>query len=263
MALPAQAQLLVSIGAVIYVLIPAFDEAERLRSLLPAVPTHHRGHEIRVLVLCDGSTDGTCAVARDHGVDLIRIRPNRGKGHALRIGAEWLTGRDFDAVVVMDGDGQHDPAYLKFLLHPVLVGTADITIGSRYADQPRRGNTPLNRYLVRSAFSRYLVANLRQQVTDPFSGYRCMSAEAFRKIELRGDRYEGELEVRFEAEIHDFSLIEIPIEKIYRGNQTKMTSGGHPIRSRVRVIRSYLSTTRRKSAELTAAKVRLSVASSR
>lgn len=245
----------------IYVLIPAFDEAEHLRSLLPVLPGRHRGHEISVVVLCDGSTDGTCSVAREHGTDLIPIRPNQGKGHALQVGADWLAGRDFDAVVVMDGDGQHDPADLKFLLDPVLVGSADITVGSRYVDQPKRGTTPLNRYLVRTAFTRYLDSRLGQSITDPFSGYRCMSAEAFRSMELRGVRYEGELEVRFEAEIHGFRLKEIPIRKIYRGNQSKMTTGGNPLRSRLRIVRSYLATTRRKSAELAATGVRQSVAS--
>ena len=242
-------------------LIPAFDEAERLQMLLPAMPVRYRGHEVKVVVVCDGSTDGTCRVARELGADLISIQPNQGKGHALREGANWLAGRDFDLVAVMDGDGQHEPSDLPFLFEPILTGRADICIGSRYFDEPGRGPAPLNRYLVRTAFTKLLERKLRQPVSDPFSGYRCMSADAFRTIGLRGERYEGELEVRFEAEIHGFDLVEVPVRKIYSGHQSKMAAGTSPLRGRARVIRGYLSTARRKSKELAAARGRSSVAS--
>lgn len=244
----------------ISVLIPAFDEAESLKSLLPAVPTGLMGLETRAVVICDGSTDGTCRVASELGAEVIKIKPNHGKGHALRIAADWLANREFDAAVVMDGDGQHDPADLGSMVEPVLNGSADITVGTRYFDG-NRGSAPLNRYLVRTAFTRYLDSRLAQPVTDPFSGYRCMSARAFRTIDMLGNRYEGELEVRFEAEIKGLRLIEVPIPKIYLGGQSKMTVSGNPIVSRLRVIRSYLSTTRRKSAELAASTKRVSVAS--
>ena len=114
---------------------------------------------------------------------------------------------------------------------------------------------------MRSAFAWYLERKLGQPVTDPFSGYRCLSAEAFRSIGLRGERYEGELEVRFEAEIHGFELVEIPIRKIYSGHQSKMAVGVSPLRGRARVVRSYVLTAWRKSRELAAARAPRSVAS--
>ena len=254
---------LVTNETVIYVLIPAFDEADRLQMLLPAIPDRYRGHEVGVVVICDGSTDGTCRVAREHGAELIAVRPNQGKGHALQEGSNWLTGRDFEAVAVMDGDGQHDPSDLPFLFEPILTGRSDVSIGSRYFDDSGRGPAPLNRYLVRTAFTKYLRRRLRQPVSDPFSGFRCMSADAFRAIGLHGERYEGELEVRFEAEIHGFELVEVPVRKIYSGHQSKMAAGTSPLRGRARVVRSYVSTVRRKSKELGAARTGRSVVSPR
>jgi glycosyltransferase involved in cell wall biosynthesis len=240
----------------IYVLIPAFDEAAHLARLLPAIPKRIMGRTVGVVVVCDGSTDGTCGVGESHGAEVIKLRQNRGKGVAVRTGADHLSGRDHEVVVTMDGDGQHRPAELSSLLRPVLVDECDISIGSRYLCQPGRGATPLNRYLVRTIFTRVLQHRLAQPVTDPFSGFRAMSRLAFETVLLSGDRYEGELEVRFEAERNGLRVLEVPIERIYGSGQSKMAVTG----GRLRVIRGYARTVQQKTRELDAARSRVRVA---
>jgi len=242
--------------ALIYVLIPAFNEADHLRDLLPKIPSRVLGRRAGVIVVCDGSTDGTCRVAADHGAEVVRLWPNLGKGSAVRAGAALLDDREYEAVVTMDGDGQHKPAELASLIRPVLIDQCDITIGSRYMVDPRRGPTPFNRYLVRTAFTRALRRILDQPVTDPFSGLRCMSQSAFETVTLFGDRYEGELEVRFEAERHGLRIVEVPMKRIYASGQSKMAATG----GRLRVIRGYTATVRRKTRELNAARPRVPVA---
>lgn len=237
----------------IYVLIPAFNEAASLARVLPRVPRHVEGRPVRAVVICDGSTDGTCRVAAENDAQVIELRPNGGKGSAVRAGAARLVGREFDAVVTMDGDGQHNPDDLLRLVLPVLGGECDIAIGSRYLTDPSRGSTPANRYLVRTLFTRLLRRRLEQPVTDPFAGFRCMSPRAFRQVRLTGHTYEGELEVRFEAELHGLKVIEIPIERIYTANFSKMGETTGPVRGRLSVLRGYVATTRRKTRELAVA----------
>lgn len=240
----------------IYVLVPAFNEADNLETLLPRIPARILGRPVSTVVICDGSTDGTCRVGAAHGAEVVKLSSNQGKGSAVRAGAALLKGREIDAVVTMDGDGQHNPDELTTLVRPVLTGEGEVVIGSRYLTDQSKGSTPLNRFLVRSLFTHLLRRRLRQPVTDPFTGFRCMSPVAFEAVLLRGDRYEGELEVRFEAERADLKVIEVPIERIYTGGQSKMAATG----GRLRVIRGYVSTVRRKSKELDRAPMRVPVA---
>lgn len=240
----------------IYVLIPAFNEADHLETLLPRIPEQILGRPVSTVVVCDGSTDGTCRVGASHGVEVVKLKSNHGKGSAVRAGAALLKERDIDAVVTMDGDGQHNPDELTTLVRPVLTGEAEVVIGSRYLTDQSKGSTPLNRFLVRSLFTHMLRRRLRQPVTDPFTGFRCMSPLAFETVLLLGDRYEGELEVRFEAERAGLKVMEVPIERIYTGGQSKMADTG----GRLRAIRGYASTVRRKTKELEQANMRVPVA---
>lgn len=246
----------------IYVLIPAFNEAVPLAQLLPKVPRYLGGRAVRTTVVSDGSTDETCRTAIENGAEVIELWPNSGKGSAVRAATAQLAARDFDAVVTMDGDGQHNPGDLHRLVHPVLSGDCDIAIGSRYMSDQSRGPTPVNRYLVRTLFTRVLRRRLQQPVTDPFTGFRCMSSRAFRQVRLTGHKYEGELEVRFEAELHGLEVIEVPVERIYTPNSSKMGKTLGPLRGRLSVLGSYVATTRQKTRELTVSKRRTPVASS-
>ena len=96
----------------IAVVVPAFNEADRLRILLPRIPACLFGVPVQVIVVSDGSTDGTEAVALDHGAVLVGFPRNRGKGAALRAGFARAMELDLSLLVTMDADGQHDPADL-------------------------------------------------------------------------------------------------------------------------------------------------------
>jgi glycosyltransferase involved in cell wall biosynthesis len=160
---------------VIAVVVPAFNEADRLRILLPRIPACLFGVPVQVIVVSDGSTDGTEVVALDHGAVLVGLPRHRGKGAALRAGFARARELDLSLLATMDADGQHDPADLEQLVRPVIAGECALAAGSRFLSDPSRGPAPVNRYLVRKVLVAALRATLGRTYTDPCCGYRCFS----------------------------------------------------------------------------------------
>lgn len=149
-------------------IVPAYNEARNLPRLAGAL----RGAPpCDVCVVDDGSSDGTGGVAASLGWTVLRLPVNLGIGGAVQAGYLWARERGYDVAVQIDGDGQHDPAYLQALLAPLRAGTADLVIGSRFLAPGGYRST-----FVRRAGIRYLAAFLRlrcgARVTDPTSGFR-------------------------------------------------------------------------------------------
>lgn len=234
----------------IAVVVPAFNEADRLQALLPRVPALLCGVPVQVIVVSDGCTDGTDAVALGHGAVLVRLPQRRGKGAALRAGLARAMELGPSLLVTMDGDGQHDPADLERLVQPVMAGECALAIGNRFGTGPSRGPAPLNRYLVRKALVTALRATVGRTYTDPCCGYRCFSAEAAQAIRLRGDHYQSELEQLFEAAVHGLSVAEVPVRADYPAGCSKMGARFGPLAGRVQVISQYAATIARKTREL-------------
>lgn len=234
----------------ITIVIPAYNEAPALARLLSTLPERLDGRVVRPLVVNDGSTDGTADLAHTHGVEVIDLWPNQGKGAALRAGLALVRSQPVTCVVLMDADGQHDPRALASLVGPVLAGDCDIVCGSRYLSDDRRRNTPVNRYLVRRVVVRALHRRLGMGITDPFSGYRCLSASVARTWAPHGDHYEAELELLFDAVRNGWVVREVAIDRIYTGQCSKMGATCGPLVGRLRVLRQYAATIARKTEEL-------------
>ncbi len=153
----------------VLVIIPAHDEEESLPRTLDEVRA--AAPDVDVLVVDDGSRDGTARVARERGVPVVRHPVNLGVGGALQTGFRWAVERGYDVGVQLDADGQHDPAGLHALLAPVLDGGCDVSIGSRYV-RSTGYRAPLARRLGMLLFSGLVSAALRRRITDTTSGYR-------------------------------------------------------------------------------------------
>ncbi|MCP4304071.1 MAG: glycosyltransferase family 2 protein [bacterium] len=238
----------------IRLIMPAFNEAGPLESLLPRLPASIAGHDVVALVVSDGSTDSTVDVATRHGIATIDLQPNRGKGTAVRAALAEIQDGTADVIVFMDADGQHDPDDLSQLIAPLLDGECDIVVGSRYAADESRGNTPLNRYLIRSGTVSLLSRILGTRFSDPYCGFRAFSPSALATVEFCGSRYEGELEVLFDACRCGLSVVEAPIGRIYGQGTSKMSADGGRLVGRLRVLRQYAGTIVRKSRQLRADK---------
>jgi hypothetical protein len=159
-------------------IVPAYNEARNLPRLAEALRAH--APAVEVCLVDDGSVDETARVARSLGWTVLRLPMNLGIGGAVQAGYLWALERGHDLAVQIDGDGQHDPAFLDALAAPIRAGSADVVIGSRFLSGGGFRST-----LVRRAGIRYLSWFLRlrcgARVTDPTSGFR---AAGRRAIEL-------------------------------------------------------------------------------
>ncbi|MBM4361783.1 MAG: glycosyltransferase family 2 protein, partial [Deltaproteobacteria bacterium] len=166
--------------------VPAWNEAGNLPRLLGELAARRPPPD--VLVVDDGSTDGTADVARAHGARVLRLPYNCGIGATVQAGVAWALERDYELVVRFDGDGQHDPAELDTLAEPLLGGAADFVVGSRYLAREGFQSTALRR-----AGSRWFGLLLRVlcglKITDPTSGSWAASrpALAVLRAELASD----------------------------------------------------------------------------
>lgn len=171
-------------------IIPAFNEQAALGGLLaeiaalPADPDTER----QTVVVDDGSSDRTTAVARAHGARLLRLCRNLGIGGAVQAGIQLAYREGFDAAVQMDGDGQHPPGELHRLLEAARrPAPPDLVVGTRYRDRPSPAGSTSGAFrstALRRLGSRWLRGLLRVvtrlEITDPTSGFRLYGARALR-----------------------------------------------------------------------------------
>jgi glycosyltransferase involved in cell wall biosynthesis len=170
---------------------------------------------IRLLVVDDGSTDGSAASLCDLPIQYLRIDPNQGKGHALLAGfREALKDPDMACVCVLDADGQHDPAEIPRLHAAFLATGADLVIGSRVFDG---GRVPL-----RSRFGNKVTVSvtallLRHRMPDTQCGFRILSRPFLESVleTVHGGRYETEMEIIVKAIREGWSTESVPIRTIY------------------------------------------------
>ena len=174
------------------VVIPAYDAAKTV-GIAAAGALRHLPD---VLVVDDGSADGTQAAAAASGATVVRHPVNRGKGAALRTGFDWMLSRGADAVITMDADMQHDPDDLPGFVEAFRTRRADLIIGSRQADF--FAMTPGRRFGNRfSCNALEFFSGLR--IPDSQSGYRLHSAPFLKTLRFESHAYDAEMEVLLEA----------------------------------------------------------------
>ncbi len=164
--------------------IPCLNEAGSLAGTIAALPRRIDGIDtIELLVIDDGSTDGTAELARQLGVQhLVRHRRNRGLAAAFRSGIDAALAAGADVIVNTDADGQYEGADIAALVAPIVAGEADIVVGDRGVGKNAHFG-PMKRLLQRlgSSVVQRLAAT---EVTDAVSGFRALSREAAQRINI-------------------------------------------------------------------------------
>ena len=192
----------------VVVVIAAYNEAAGLPRVLASLPEEACDLPVEVLVVDDGSTDGTAAAARYSGRGVVVACPvNRGQGRALRLGYRIAREHGAAYVVTTDADGQYSPDEISTVLAPVVEGRADFVSGSR-----RLGSLE-NRDAVRQAgtyvFAWLASLLLGQRITDTSFGLRAMRADVTAAVTLDQPQYQAS-ELLVGVFAHGFRYAEVP-----------------------------------------------------
>jgi len=192
----------------IYIVIPVYNEAPVIRETVAEIK--NAGYK-NIIIVDDGSVDGSYLKAVKTGVVVLRLAINRGKGAAVKTGVEAAKILKADVVVTIDGDGQHNPEDIKAMLSLIDEGH-DVVLGSRLKN-PK--GMPWYKIIANHLgnFFTFLIYGL--WVTDSQSGFRAYSKKAINLIDTKTDRYEYDSEIIREINRHDLKYIEIPIEVRY------------------------------------------------
>jgi glycosyltransferase involved in cell wall biosynthesis len=189
-------------------LIPAHDAAQSLPPLLAEIARALPG--LPVLVVDDGSGDGTAAAARAGGAELFAHLARQGKGVALRRGWEILFRRGHGAVLSLDADGQHDPAEGPRFLERWAASGAELVVGDRGL---RRAAMPWDRRLSNRLSTRLLAWRAGRPLADSQCGYRLLARGLWERLELRGRHFELESEMLLQAAALGAHLEQVPVSQ--------------------------------------------------
>ncbi|MGV3753805.1 MAG: glycosyltransferase family 2 protein [Verrucomicrobiota bacterium] len=206
--------------------IPCSNEEQGLAALLPEL----RQHLSHILVVDDGSTDGTQAVARKFGAEVLTLAQNHGKGIALRQGLDRAKQLGYRWALLMDGDGQHSAADIPAFLAQAEHCKPDLLIGNRMT---QCANMPFVRHWTNRYLS-YRISNLLGlSLPDTQCGFRLIRLEALSGLSLTTTGFEIESEILVQMALAQRRIAFVPITTIYQGEQSKI----HPLRDSLRWFR--------------------------
>lgn len=194
--------------------MPIFNEERHLEKVLREV---RAATPADILVINDGSTDSTAAIlARHRDVQVCHHARNQGYGQSLIDAFHWAAQRDYEWVITMDCDEQHEPAALPDFIAAANADDADIISGSRYLlSQSRKDEPPMDRRLINQLITDVINRNLNLNLTDSFCGFKAHRVSAMERLELRETGYAFPLEFWVRAAQASLRVAELPIRLIY------------------------------------------------
>ena len=216
------------------VIIPTYNEKENIEAIITAVM--ELPIEYHVLVIDDGSPDGTAAIVKDlmantfaGKLHLVERAGKLGLGTAYIAGFKWAIEHQYDYIFEMDADISHNPNDLLKLYDACANQGADVAIGSRYVSGVNVVNWPMGRVLMSYFASKYVRFVLGMQVHDTTAGFVCYRREVLETIELDKIRFKGyafQIEMKFTSYKCGFKIQEVPIIFVNRVLGTSKMSGG-------------------------------------
>jgi glycosyltransferase involved in cell wall biosynthesis len=190
-------------------IVPARNEEDAIGGVVREIRAFDPGLE--VVVIDDGSTDRTAAVAAAAGARVVRLPFNLGIGGAVQTGFRYALAHGFDLAVRLDGDGQHDAAQLPKVIEPILADEADIVVGSRFASRDGHYRGPLARRLGIRLFARIVSLLVGQRVTDTTSGFQALNRRGIALFAADYPHDYPEVEATVMVHRHRLRLREVPV----------------------------------------------------
>ena len=190
----------------ILALIPAYNEGKFIGKLIEEIKNYIED----ILVIDDGSIDNTQEQAFKNGAQVIKHKKNCGKGAALKTGFEYAISNNYDSVLILDGDGQHDPRDIPSFLESY--EDADILIGNRMNNVSKM---PLIRYLTNKVTSGIISFLIKKNIEDSQCGYRLIKTEVLKNIGFTTSKFDFESEILLIAGIKNYRIKSVPIKTIY------------------------------------------------
>jgi glycosyltransferase involved in cell wall biosynthesis len=219
--------------AIVCAVIPAYNNGQTIAKVVRGALAHLDA----VIVLDDGSTDGTAEAAREAGAEVVVLRENRGKGNALRVLFAEARRRGFSAVIALDADGQHEPGDIPAFLEAHRADPAAIITGSRMAAAGRIPSRRLNSMLV-ARFFISLAAN--QFIEDTQCGFRLYPLDAIESMDLLKEGYVTETEILVKAGDSGRRIRSLPVKALYPPGQATHFRTVRDVAAISRYVISYL-----------------------
>jgi glycosyltransferase involved in cell wall biosynthesis len=199
----------------VLVVIPAYNEAEHIYNLIKEVKNYH----LKILVIDDGSSDDTYNIAKGLEVNVMLNLRNQGKGASLIKGFRYALENDFEAVITMDADGQHQPKDLPLFLKAAEDKDVHIVIGNRML---KAKGMPLIRVATNKFMSWFISFIGRQSIPDTQCGLRLIKRKVLERIELKTSKFETESEILIKASRMGFKIKSVPIKSIYGEEKSRI-----------------------------------------
>jgi dolichol-phosphate mannosyltransferase len=204
-------------------LIPAYNEEKSIGRVIEDTKRYVQN----VVVVDDGSSDGTVKAAISAGATVLRHETNRGYGSALATGFAYFRNNGAGVMVVLDGDGQHDPSDIPRLVKPVIDGQADVVIGSRFMDGEPKPDMPRYRRFGIGIVNKAWNMASGDDVTDTQCGFRAYSRDAVEKMDIREANMSASLEILDQAAEKNLRIVEVPVSVDYGGQTPSVEPGRH------------------------------------
>lgn len=193
----------------VLIIIPAYNESENIERVVDDLILNYPEYDY--LVVNDCSKDNTEAILKRRGYNYLSLPTNLGIGGAVQSGYIYAAENGYDVAVQTDGDGQHDPAYIKDLLAPIAAGEADMVIGSRFINKSGFQTSFMRRLGIK--FIRFVIRlTCGTKVTDTTSGFRATGKELTACFAKEYAQDYPEPEAIVSASLKGFRVKEVPVE---------------------------------------------------
>lgn len=212
----------------ICVIIPVYNEEGHLDMLLAGL----RPLGLDVVVVDDGSDDGSAAVGKKNGVTVLLHAKNMGKGAAVKTGFDYFKKGDWDAALIMDGDGQHAAEDVQNFIKRY--DSADILVGNRMGDARKM---PLVRYVTNVVMSKIISFFAGQRIADTQCGFKLIKRDVILNLKLDTANFEFDSEILLDAAARRYTIASVPVKTIYGTERSKI----RPIRDTILFIKLIIA----------------------